>query len=74
MLVRAIAAALLVSSALSGARAEPSLQHSCLAVGDGYEHVVAIVPKPQDCCTGRLQCSQYLSTTTVVRPGREQHT
>ena len=74
MLTRAVAAALFMSAALSAARAEPAPEHSCLAVGDGYQRIVANVSKPEDCCTGRLQCSQYLSTTRVVRPAHEQHT
>ncbi len=63
------------TAAFTGAAgAEPSLQHSCIIVSDGYQHVAATVAKPEDCCTGRLQCSQFLSTTTVVRPAKEQHT
>ena len=29
---------------------------------------------PGDCCSGRMRCSQFLSTTIVVRPGRLQRT
>ena len=69
-----IAAAGLSLAFATCARAEASLDHSCIAVGDGYQHVAATVSKPEDCCTGRMQCSQFLSTTTVVRPAHEQHT
>ena len=57
-----------------GAHAGPSLGQGCIAVGQGYQRVAATVATPDDCCAGRLQCSRFLSTTTVVRPARDQHT
>ena len=69
-----IAAALLASTLLTGARAEPSMDHSCIAVGYGMQHVAATVARPEDCCSGRMQCPQFLSTTRVVRPAHNQHT
>ena len=60
--------------ALYGAHATPALERSCISVGHGYERVAATVARPADCCTGRLQCSQFLSTTRVVRPAHDQHT
>ena len=57
----------------SGAQAEP-MQHSCIVVGDGYQRVDADVSRPENCCSGRMQCAQFLSTTRVVRPGHGQHT
>jgi hypothetical protein len=56
------------ATSLSGA------EHTCIAVRDGVSHVAAMVADPADCCTGRMQCSQYLSTTTLVRPRHNQHT
>ena len=47
---------------------------SCVSVGSGYSRVAATVADPADCCTGRLQCAQFLSTTTVVRPAHDQRT
>jgi hypothetical protein len=47
---------------------------SCVAVSGGYSRVVATVTNPQDCCTGKMQCAQFLSTTTVVRPAHDQRT
>ena len=68
------ACAFLSLATLGRAQAEPALQHSCIAVGDGYQHVAATVAHPQDCCSGRMQCSQFLSTTVVVRLAQDQHT
>lgn len=65
-------AALLATAATVPAQAGAAPQQSCIAVGSGFQHVAAVVARPEDCCTGRMQCSQYLSTTTVVRPAREQ--
>jgi hypothetical protein len=69
-LLAVVAVCALAGSAHAGT--EPAMQHSCIAVGSGLSRVAATVRRPQDCCTGRMQCSQYLSTTTVVRPDREQ--
>ena len=44
-----------------------SLSHGCLAVGHGATRVAATA-RPDDCCTGRMQCAQFLSTATVVKP------
>ena len=74
MRLSVIAAAIVNIAFATGARAEGPLDHSCIAVGNRYQHVAATVSRPEDCCTGRMQCSQFLSTTTVVRPGHEQHT
>ena len=70
----AFATAILSTAALSTAQAEPTLDHSCIAVGGPYQRVAATVAKPEDCCTGRLQCSKFLSTTRVVRPSHDQRT
>ena len=70
----ALATASLSAVDVSAARAEPALDHSCIAVGGPYQRVAATVAKPEDCCTGRLQCSQFLSTTRVVRPAHDQRT
>ena len=69
-----ITAAVLASAFLTGAKAERMSVQSCIAVGSGYQRVAATVSRPEDCCMGRLQCSQFLSTTTVVRPAHDQHT
>ena len=68
------ACAFLTFAGPNDAQAKPALEHSCIAVRDGYQHVAATVAHPQDCCTGRMQCSQFLSTTVVVRPAQDQHT
>ena len=69
-----LAAMFTVSAAASRAETGWAPGQSCLAVGPGYSRVAATVANPQDCCTGRLQCAQFLSTTTVVRPAHDQHT
>jgi len=51
----------------------PGREHSCIAVQNGISHVAVTVADPADCCMGRMQCSQYLSTTTLVRPQHNQH-
>jgi hypothetical protein len=48
--------------------------HACIALQDDVSHVAARVADPADCCTGRMQCPHYLSTTTLVRPQHDQHT
>ena len=65
-------AALFAFAALTGVRAAPA--QSCIAAGPGFSRVAATVANPADCCSGRLQCAQFLSTTTVVRPVHDQHT
>lgn len=32
------------------------------------------VATPANCCDGKLQCPQFLSTTTLVRPKHDPHT
>jgi hypothetical protein len=70
-----IVAATFVLVALSAhAKAEPATGQTCIAMGPGMARVAAKVANPADCCTGRMQCAQYLSTTTVVRPAHDQRT
>jgi hypothetical protein len=71
-LLAAVAACAFTVSAQ--ARSEQPMQHGCIALGSGLSRVAATVRRPEDCCTGRMQCTQYLSTTTVMRPNGEQHT
>jgi hypothetical protein len=47
---------------------------SCIRSGGGVSRVVAQVESPADCCTGRMQCSQFLSTTIVARPSQPERT
>ncbi len=69
------AAVLFVLVAASAhAEANPTPGQACIAVSGGYSRVVATVANPQDCCTGKMQCAQFLSTTTVVRPAHDQRT
>ena len=68
------AAVLAIMTFSAQAAPRPGDGQSCIAVGDGYSRVAAMVANPQDCCTGRMQCAQFLSTTTVVRPAHDQHT
>lgn len=69
------AATLFVLATVSAhAEASPAPAQSCIAVSQGYSRVVATVTDPQECCTGRMQCAQYLSTTTVVRPAHDRRT
>ena len=67
-----LAIATLGALAAGSASATPSL--SCVALGRGPTRVAATVARPEDCCSGRMQCAQFLSTVTVVRPGGDQHT
>ncbi|MEJ1978492.1 MAG: hypothetical protein WDN49_22615 [Acetobacteraceae bacterium] len=48
--------------------------HTCIVTQSGVSRVAAVVADPVDCCTGRMQCPQYLSTTMVVHPAPDQHT
>ena len=32
------------------------------------------VERPAPCCDGKLQCPQFLATTTVLRPKHDPHT
>ena len=45
--------------------------NACAAFGSAPMRIVA---GPAPCCGGRLHCGQFLSTTIVVRPSRDQHT
>jgi hypothetical protein len=47
---------------------------SCIQISGGVSHVVATVEHPADCCTGRMQCSQFLSMTIVARPAQAERT
>lgn len=64
--------ALLGLGLAGAAQAAPS--HSCIQPGRGMSQVVATVSNPADCCTGRMQCPQFLSTTVVVRPLHPERT
>ena len=55
-------------------QASRGAEQSCVAVGVGASTVAAVVANPADCCTGRMACAQFLSTTRVVRPAHEQRT
>ena len=74
--MRQVSAAILfvLISASAHAEAAQTPGQSCIAVGQGYSRVVATLSDPQQCCTGRMQCAQYLSTTTVVRPAHDRRT
>ena len=74
--MRQTAAALLFAFVALSAQAETShgAGQRCIVVGDGYSTVAAVVANPADCCTGRMACSQFLSTTRVVRPAHDQRT
>jgi hypothetical protein len=74
MLATLVCAFATAAAAQAGAKTEPTMEHGCIAVGSGLSRVAATVANPQDCCTGRMACSQYLSTTVVVRPDRPQRT
>ena len=69
-----IATLFALATVSTGSHAAPAPDQSCIVVGQGFSHVAATVANPADCCTGRLQCAQFLSTTTVVRPAHDQHT
>ncbi len=47
---------------------------ACIQTRGRVTHVVARADEPADCCSGRLQCSQFLSTVTVARPARAERT
>lgn len=46
---------------------------ACIRAAHGPERV-ALVAAPVDCCARRMQCTQYLSTATAVRPERSPRT
>ncbi len=69
-----IATLFALTATWTGAHAEAAPGQSCIALGQGMSRVAATVANPADCCTGRLQCAQFLSTTTVVRPVHDQRT
>ena len=69
-----IATVFALAAVWTGADAATAAGQSCVVVGQGMSRVAATVANPADCCTGRLQCAQFLSTTTVVRPAHDQHT
>ena len=56
----------------TGVQAEQA--QTCIRSNGGMSRVVAKVDNPADCCNGRMQCSQYLSTTIVARPLALQRT
>ena len=56
----------------TAAQAGPAVE--CIQAGRGLSRVVATVKNPADCCTGHMQCAQFLSTTIVAKPaGRPDH-
>ncbi len=70
-----IAIATLGALAAGSASATPSAPaRSCVEVGRGAIRVAATVARREDCCTGRMQCAQFLSTVTVMRPGGDRRT
>ena len=74
MRIALFAAAAFTLLPLAARAADTAAGQSCIAVGSGYSRVAATVANPADCCTGRLQCAQFLSTTTVVRPAHDHRT
>jgi hypothetical protein len=36
--------------------------------------VATLAAEPSRCCDGRLQCPQFLSTTTLLKPKNDPHT
>ena len=65
-MVKYVILALLGASLAPAAQAEQA--QVCIRTNGGLSHVVAKVENPADCCNGRMQCSQFLSTTIVARP------
>ena len=37
-------------------------------------HVSTLAAQPARCCDGKLQCPQFLATTTVLKPKHDPHT
>lgn len=74
MLQIAFAAAFILVAGSAHARAPASSAPSCSAVGYGAKRVTMFVANPANCCRGRLQCAQFLSTTAVVRPAHDPRT
>jgi hypothetical protein len=64
---------MVVSGGLTFAVQAAPARQTCIA-GGGVQHAVATVANAVDCCTGRMQCSQYLSTTMVIRPAYDKRT
>ena len=75
-MLKATIVVLTLSGALAvGAQAAPARgvpQQTC--IGEGIVRTAARDVAPGDCCSGRMRCSQFLSTMIVVRPGRLRRT
>jgi hypothetical protein len=56
------------------ASAQAAPDQACIRTGEGGSRVAAQVERPADCCTGRMKCAQFLSTTIVVRPSHPERT
>ncbi len=57
-----------------GAAAQAAPSQACIPIGEGGSRVAAQVETPADCCTGRMKCAQFLSTTIVVRSSHPERT
>jgi hypothetical protein len=42
--------------------------------GGPISRVSTLEARPAQCCAGKLQCPQFLATTTVLRPKHDPHT
>jgi 2-keto-3-deoxy-6-phosphogluconate aldolase len=71
-MMKFLAAALFGVGFAAVAQAAPS--QSCIRAGDGVSRVAALVETPADCCSGRMKCAQFLSTTIVARPSHPERT
>jgi hypothetical protein len=49
-------------------------QETCIAGNSVMHRAAATVAGPTDCCTGHMRCSQYLSTSMIIRPAPDKRT
>lgn len=40
----------------------------------GISHVSTLAARSEQCCDGKLQCPQFLATTTVLKPKHDPRT
>ncbi len=70
--------AMMVSGGLTGVvQAAPmrgGLRETCIPGSGLVQRTAAPVAGPAGCCTGRMGCSQYLSTTMIIRPAPDKRT
>lgn len=77
MRIGILAAAMVLTGAVSshavGFHGAPSAQlYTCARTP--ISRVATLAAQPARCCDGKLQCPQFLSTTTLLKPKLDPHT